>query len=69
MLPFQTCCDVECDRNAKLMRFGIWRGGVECGVLVCGMLHNTRCGKSRDVKCGGEECGTCGIVLCDCCGK
>ena len=37
------------------VRCGTWRG-VECGVLVCGMLHNARFGKSRcDVKCGGVE--------------
>ena len=36
----------------------IWRG-VACGVMVCGMLHNTRCGNLRcDVKL---LC--CGIVL------
>ena len=46
---------------------GTWRG-----VLVCGMLHNTRCGKLRcDVNvvvwnCGDEECGIYS-VLCDCC--
>ena len=27
---------------------GIWRV-VDCGVLVCGMLHNARCGKLSDV--------------------
>ena len=32
---------------------GIWRG-VDCGVLVCGTLHNARCGKIRVVKCGVE---------------
>ena len=53
------------------VRCGIWRG-VECGVLVCEMLHNARCGKLRyDVNvvvwnCGDEECGTCN-VLCVCC--
>ena len=37
------------------VRRGIWRG-VDCGVLVCGMLHNARCVKlQRDVKCGGVE--------------
>ena len=43
---------------------------MECGVLVCGMLHNAKCGKLRcDVvvwNCGDEECGIC-KVLCDCC--
>ena len=43
MLQFQTWWDV------------VWYG-VECGVLVCGMLHNARCGKLQcDVKCGGVE--------------
>ena len=58
-------CDVECCNfrhgamwNAIEMqnvRGGIWRG-VACGVMVCGMLHNTRCGYLRcDVKCGVVE--------------
>ena len=41
--------------------------GMDCGVLVWGVLHIARCGKLRcGVKCGGEECGICN-VLCDCC--
>ena len=50
---------------------------MECGVLLCGMLHNAmyvECcisGKLRHVNvvvwnCGGEECGICN-ALCDCC--
>ena len=50
---------------------------MECGVLLCGMLHSAmyvECcisGKLRHVivvvwNCGGEECGICN-ALCDCC--
>ena len=39
----------------KCVMWNIWYG-VECGVLVCGMLHNARCGKLQcDVNCGGVE--------------
>ena len=51
---------------------------MECGVLVCGMLHNAmymecclsgklRCDVNVEVwNCGGDECGICN-ALCDCC--
>ena len=61
-------CDVECcNFRHGVIEMQNVRCGMECVVLVCGMLHNAKC----DVKCGGEECGICN-VLCDCgviCGK
>ena len=54
MLLFQTWCNVKCDWNANVW-CEIWHG-VDCGVLVCGMLQwNARCGKLRNVKCGGVK--------------
>ena len=54
-------CNVECCnfRHGVIEMQNVWCGiwlGVECGVLVYGMLHNARCGKLQcDVKCGGVE--------------
>ena len=67
------CCNF---RHGVIEMQNVWSGtwrGVECGVRVCGMLHNAKCKVTMwcEMWCCGidEECGICN-VLCDVrCGK